>query len=84
MLKVREMRDILEFELGKSESGEDTLKPTKRTQGFDKEEYQAHELRKDIEPWLTALFQSEHFSLLTGAGLMNAVHHRVTWNMPPR
>jgi len=26
-------------------------------------------LRKQIEPWLTAIFQSEHFSLLTGAGL---------------
>ena len=27
------------------------------------------ELRKRIEPWLTAIFQSEHFSLLLGAGL---------------
>lgn len=27
------------------------------------------ELRKRIEPWLTAIFQSEHFSLLMGAGL---------------
>lgn len=27
------------------------------------------ELRKKIEPWLTAIFQSEHFSLLIGAGL---------------
>lgn len=26
-------------------------------------------LRKKIEPWLTAIFQSEHFSLLVGAGL---------------
>lgn len=26
-------------------------------------------LRKKIEPWLTAIFQSEHFSLLIGAGL---------------
>jgi hypothetical protein len=26
-------------------------------------------LRKKIEPWLTAIFQSEHFSLLTGTGL---------------
>jgi hypothetical protein len=82
ILKIREMRGILEFELGKSESGEDTLKPTKRAQGFEKEEYQAHELRSVIEPWLTALFQSEHFSLLTGAGLMNAVHHRVTGKLP--
>lgn len=27
-----------------------------------------------IEPWLTALFQSEHLSLLTGAGISSAVH----------
>lgn len=82
LLKIREMREILEFELSKSDSGEDTLKPTKRTQGFEKEQYTAPELRKEIEPWLTALFQSEHFSLLTGAGLTNAVHYRVTGKLP--
>lgn len=32
-------------------------------------------LRRQIEPWLTALFQSEHLSLLAGAGLTHAVHH---------
>ncbi len=32
------------------------------------------QLRKRIEPWLTALFQSEHLSLLTGSGLSQAVH----------
>ena len=31
-------------------------------------------LRPRIEPWLTALFQSEHFSLLVGSGLTQAVH----------
>lgn len=31
-------------------------------------------LRKRIEPWLTALVQSEHFSLLIGSGLTHAVH----------
>jgi hypothetical protein len=30
-------------------------------------------LRKKIEPWLTAIFQSEHFSLLAGAGLSIAL-----------
>lgn len=35
--------------------------------GFDK-------LRKRIEPWLTALFQSEHLSLLIGSGLTHSVH----------
>ena len=31
-------------------------------------------LRKRIEPWLTALLQSEHFSLLIGSGLTHAVN----------
>ncbi len=82
LLKIREMRDVLAFELVKSESEEETLKPVKRMQGFDKATYQAPELRKEIEPWLTSLFQSEHFSLLTGAGLTNALHKRVTGKMP--
>ena len=31
-------------------------------------------LRKRIEPWLTALVQSDHLSLLLGSGLTHAVH----------
>jgi len=34
----------------------------------DKDLQDAGELRKDIEPWLTAVFQSEHLSLLLGSG----------------
>lgn len=30
-------------------------------------------LRQKIEPWLTAIFQSEHLSLLAGSGLTKAV-----------
>ncbi|HNO75711.1 MAG TPA: hypothetical protein PKG49_08900 [Nitrosomonas mobilis] len=36
------------------------------------------ELRSRVEPWLTALFQSEHLSLLGGSGLTYAVHHLAT------
>jgi hypothetical protein len=36
------------------------------------------ELRRHVEPWLTALFQSEHLSLLAGSGLTHAVHHLAT------
>lgn len=36
------------------------------------------ELRSRIEPWLTALFQSEHLSLLTGAGITHAIHEIAT------
>ena len=35
-------------------------------------------LRRRIEPWLTALVQSEHLSLLVGSGLTHAVHSLAT------
>ena len=35
-------------------------------------------LRQKIEPWLTALFQSEHLSLLVGAGISSATHKLAT------
>lgn len=40
-------------------------------------------LRPRIEPWLTALFQSEHLSLLVGSGLSHAVHHIATGSGMP-
>jgi len=42
------------------------------TQG---ETFGINDLRSRIEPWLTALFQSEHLSLLAGSGLTHAVHY---------
>lgn len=42
------------------------------------EESELDELREEIEPWLTALFQSEHLSLLTGSGISSAVHKLAT------
>ena len=39
-------------------------------------------LRARIEPWLTALFQSEHLNLLVGAGLSSAVQQLATGNLP--
>lgn len=44
----------------------------------DKQEFGHKELRARIEPWLTALFQSEHLSLLAGSGLTHAVHTLAT------
>ena len=38
-------------------------------------EFDIKVLRTRIEPWLTALFQSEHLSLLAGSGLTHAVHY---------
>ena len=36
-------------------------------------------LRKEIEPWLTALFQSEHLSLMLGSGISCATHQLAQW-----
>jgi SIR2-like domain len=41
------------------------------------------QLRERIEPWLTALFQSEHFALLVGSGLTHAVHRMATGRTLP-
>ncbi len=38
------------------------------------EEFGPERLRPRVEPWLTALVQSEHLSLLVGSGLTHAVH----------
>ena len=40
-------------------------------------------LRSRIEPWLTALVQSEHLSLLVGSGLTHAVHAIATGSSLP-
>jgi SIR2-like domain len=82
IVKIREMRKYLNFALDKSSDGKPLLKPASRGQGFEKDAYQPHELRKEVEPWLTALFQSEHFSLLVGSGLTNALHHKIAGQLP--
>lgn len=82
LLKIREMREILEFDLTTETTGDETLNPRKRAPGFEKESYRPSDLRKEIEPWLTALFQSEHLSLLSGAGLTTAVHYHATGQSP--
>ncbi len=46
-------------------------------------EFGPEKLRPRIEPWLTALFQSEHLALLAGSGLSHAVHHLSTGNLLP-
>lgn len=82
LLKIREMRNVLEFDLVKGASGDETLKPLQAVPGFEKDAYSAPNLRKEIEPWLTSLFQSEHLSLLAGTGLTTAIHYRVTGKAP--
>ena len=43
----------------------------------EEEEFDPKKLRPRIEPWLTALFQSEHHSLLIGSGLTHSIHWMV-------
>lgn len=38
------------------------------------DEPDTEKIRKEIEPWMTALFQSEHLSLFMGAGISSAAH----------
>ncbi|SCM80991.1 conserved hypothetical protein [uncultured Sporomusa sp.] len=49
------------------------LKISNESFSMDDPSEESIEWRKKIEPWLTAIFQSEHFSLLTGAGLTTAI-----------
>ena len=46
-----------------------------RDQPIKCKEQEADKLRSEIEPWLTALFQSEHLSLLLGGGISSALHY---------
>lgn len=73
ILKVRDDHQPVRFEKA-AEDGR-----FKICDGFDAswagEEFGPKELRRQIEPWLTALFQSEHLSLLAGSGLTHAVHY---------
>lgn len=47
------------------------------------EELSPDKLRPRIEPWLTALCQSEHLSLLLGSGLSHAIYHMATGERLP-
>ena len=49
----------------------------------DKKSFGAETLRPRIEPWLTALVQSEHLSLLVGSGLTHAIHGIATGKKLP-
>jgi hypothetical protein len=52
---------------------ENLLRVSGRSQELGADAPEAHVLRKEIEPWLSAVFQSEHLSLLVGSGFPIAV-----------
>ena len=72
IIKTRDDSKPLQFET----AGDNKFKFIKDTNCpwyTKKDPFGTSELRKRIEPWLTALFQSEHLSLLVGSGLMQAI-----------
>lgn len=60
---------------GEIEASEYALGEVESQPHWAKAEITRNDLRQRIEPWLTALFQSEHLSLLAGSGITHAVHH---------
>lgn len=70
ILKIRDDPKIRYFEMSEERDKESFYVPDTPDKKFT-----PVELRKEIEPWLTALFQSEHLSLLTGAGISYAVRN---------
>jgi len=56
--------------------------PSERFDLADADLEDRRKLRKDIEPWLTAVFQSEHLSLLLGSGFTCGVAS-AAGGMPP-
>ena len=74
ILKTRDDKKPIRLELTDEKSEQYQLINGIRPSWIKKdEEVGPAQFRPRIEPWLTALFQSEHFSLLVGTGLTNAV-----------
>lgn len=64
-------------------NSENLLKVNRKMASFEfEDEINSSELRKVVEPWLSAIFQSEHLSLLVGAGLTMAVTHLAGCSAP--
>ncbi len=72
ILKVRDDNEIIKF-CRTNEGDYSLLENTKYSWLKCSDKITTFELRQRIEPWLTALFQSEHLSLLVGSGLTRAI-----------
>jgi hypothetical protein len=87
ILKSRDDKAPILISRTEGEAGGDN--PFKLAEGSDcswlkkGESFGPDKLRPRIEPWLTALFQSEHLTLLVGSGLSHAVHRMGTGKALP-
>jgi len=82
ILKCRDDKDPVIFSRIAKEAGIETafkLSEGSNCSWVKKDEtFGPEKLRSRIEPWLTALFQSEHFALLVGSGLSYSIHRIAT------
>lgn len=72
ILKSRDDHDLVKF-TQKAEGKFHLINGVECSWQKPDEDFDTDKLRQRIEPWLTALFQSEHLSLLLGSGLTKAV-----------
>ena len=61
-------------EPGEGTSEEDQAETKTSIEATEGKTITRKQLRSEIEPWLTALFQSEHLSLLLGSGISTSLH----------
>lgn len=73
----------VEIRITREASQEKLVVPNGSTWAKPDEEISINKLRSRIEPWLTALFQSEHLNLLLGSGLTTAIQQAAT-GLPPK
>ncbi|NTU43993.1 MAG: fibronectin-binding protein (FBP) [Chlorobiaceae bacterium] len=83
IIKTRDDKAPVEFVESGDEGNFKLVEGTYCSWITDQTEFGTDKLRSRIEPWLTALFQSEHFALLAGSGLSHAVHCIATENLLP-
>ena len=74
ILKSRDDKAPVQFEAVPDKDTFRLVKGAESSWAKDSEEFGTDKLRPRIEPWLTALFQSEHLALLAGSGLTHAIH----------
>jgi len=79
IIKVRD--DIAPIHFVSAYNGYELVESTTEKGWPAGQSFDNSELRKRVEPWLTALFQSEHLSLLAGSGLTHAIHRLATGNL---
>jgi hypothetical protein len=81
IIKIRDDHTPLEF-IQEERGGDYTFADEQQSPPWIKvsagSDIKKSDLRGGIEPWLTSLFQSEYFSLLTGTGLSIAIEYIAT------